>query len=64
MSRARSVSIGVSQTKDNTVTANNTNMSAEQILEEILKAKFNKEHPTRIQKLQQALDAKRRENGE
>ena len=38
-------------------------MSANQILEEILKAKFNKEHPTRIQKLQQALDAKRREDG-
>lgn len=39
-------------------------MTAQQILEEILKAKFNKEHPTRIQKLQQALDAKRKTNGE
>tara|TARA_B100000085_G_scaffold181815_1_gene166078 strand:- start:620 stop:778 length:159 start_codon:yes stop_codon:yes gene_type:complete len=36
------------------------NKSAERILAEILKAKMGGEHPTRIQKLQQALD---KENG-
>ena len=53
-------STGANQIKDNTVTASNQNKSAERILEEILKAKMGGEHPTRIQKLQQALD---KENG-